>query len=180
MRVNGRVVRWGLVTALVAVPAARGQQDSVPTAPPRAAQRPHRLEAHSDVRVDEYYWLNQRDDPEVIRYLHAENAWTAAVMAHTQGLQDSLFEEIKGRIRQDDRSVAYRLDGYWYYTRFEEGRDYPIYARKRGSLDAPEELLLDVNALAEGHGFFAAAGVQVGCRPSTGSWRRRAPRDRSR
>jgi oligopeptidase B len=98
----------------------------------------------------------------VIRYLEAENAWTAAVMAHTQGLQDTLFEEIKGRIRQNDQSVPYRLDGYWYYTRFEEGRDYPIHARKRGSLEAPEEILLDVNVLAQGHGYFAAAGVQVG------------------
>ncbi|HXV90026.1 MAG TPA: S9 family peptidase [Gemmatimonadales bacterium] len=161
MRVNG-MVGWGLAMTIAAVPAAGAQQDSAPTAPPRAAQRPHRLEAHGDVRVDEYYWLNQRDDPEVIRYLEAENAWTEAVMAHTRPLQDSLFDEIKGRIRQDDRSVPYRLDGYWYYTRFEQGREYPLYARKRGSLDAPEELLLDVNLLAQGHAFFAAASVQVG------------------
>jgi oligopeptidase B len=160
---SGRMIGLGVAAALAGVPAAQGQGDTtVPTAPPRAAQRPHRLEAHGDVRVDEYYWLNRRDDPEVVRYLEAENAWTAAVMAHTQGLQDSLFEEIRGRIRQDDRSVPYRLDGYWYYTRFEEGRDYPIHARKRGSLDAPEEILLDVNLLAQGHGYFAAAGVQVG------------------
>src|SRR3970040_2386919 len=85
-------------------------------------------------------------------------------MAHTQGLQDSLFEEIKGRIRQDDRSVAYRLDGYWYYTRFEEGRDYPIYARKRGSLDAPEEIMLDGNALAQGKPFFQVMGWQISSR----------------
>ena len=162
MRMTTWTIAWGVGAALLAAPALQGQQDTAPTAPPRAAQRPHRLEAHGDVRLDEYHWLNQRDDPEVIRYLEAENVWTDAVMAHTRGLQDSLFEEIKGRIRQDDRSVPYRLDGYWYYTRFEAGRDYPIYARKRGSLDAPEELLLDANVLAEGHGFFAAAGVQVG------------------
>jgi oligopeptidase B len=165
MRVTGRIMGWSLGAVLAAAPATAqtaAQRDSAPAAPPRAEQRPHRLEAHGDVRVDEYYWLNQREDPEVIRYLEAENAWTDAVMAHTRRLQDTLFEEIKGRIRQDDRSVPYRLDGYWYYTRFEEGKEYPIYARKRGSLEAAEELLLDVNTLAAGHGFFAAAGVQVG------------------
>jgi oligopeptidase B len=165
MRVTGRIMGWSLGAVLAAAPATAqtaAQRDSTPAAPPRAEQRPHRLEAHGDVRVDEYYWLNQREDPEVIRYLEAENAWTDAVMAHTRRLQDTLFEEIKGRIRQDDRSVPYRLDGYWYYTRFEEGKEYPIYARKRGSLEAAEELLLDVNTLAAGHGFFAAAGVQVG------------------
>jgi oligopeptidase B len=165
MRVTGWIMGCSLGAVLAAAPATAqtaAQRDSAPAAPPRAEQRPHRLEAHGDVRVDEYYWLNQREDPEVIRYLEAENAWTDAVMAHTRRLQDTLFEEIKGRIRQDDRSVPYRLDGYWYYTRFEQGKDYPIYARKRGSLEATEELLLDVNTLAAGHGFFAAAGVQVG------------------
>jgi oligopeptidase B len=124
-------------------------------------QKPHRLEQHGHVRMDEYYWLNQREDTAVIRYLEAENAWTDVVMGHTKAFQDTLFEEIKGRILQNDQSVPYRLNGYWYYTRFEEGKEYPIYCRKRGSLDGAEEVMLDVNALAQGHGFYQVSGVQV-------------------
>ena len=129
--------------------------------PPTVRQIPTRLEAHGHVRIDEYYWLNQRENPEVIRYLTAENAYTDSVMAHTSAFRDTLFEELKGRIRQNDASVPYRLDGYYYYTRFEEGKEYPIYCRKRGSLTAAEEVLLDVNVLAQGHGFFAVSGVQA-------------------
>lgn len=132
-----------------------------PAAPPRAAQRPHQLTTHGHVRVDEYFWLKERTDTAVIHYLEAENAWTDAVMTHTTAFQDSLFEEIKGRILQNDQSVPYRLDGYWYYTRFEEGKEYPIYCRKHGTLQGREEVLLDVNALAQGHGFYQVTGVQV-------------------
>ncbi len=130
-------------------------------APPVAAVKPQRLEAHGQVRIDEYYWLRERDNPEVIRYLEAENAYTKAVMAHTEALQERLFEEMKGRVRQDDRSVPYRQGRYFYYTRFEEGKDYPIYARKRGSLGAPEEIMLDGNALAQGKPFFQVMGWQI-------------------
>jgi oligopeptidase B len=126
-----------------------------------ARQVPERLEIHGHVRVDDYYWLNQRDDPEVIAYLAAENEWTETVMAHTTALQEELFEEIKGRIKQDDSSVPYELDGYYYYTRFEEGLAYPIYCRREGTLEAPEEIMLDVNELAEGHEFFDVTGVRV-------------------
>ena len=152
-----------LVTSVSLTGAAAAQQNGtpVPTEPPRAAQRPHRLESNGHVRNDEFYWLNQREDTAVIHYLEAENAWTAAVMAHTTALQDSLFEEIKGRINQTDESVPYRLDGYWYYTRFEEGKEYPIYCRRPGTMQAPEEIMLDVNAMAQGHEYFAVAGVQV-------------------
>jgi oligopeptidase B len=111
--------------------------------------------------MDEYYWLKERTDTAVIHYLEAENAWTEAVMGHTKAFQDSLFEEIKGRIFQNDQSVPFRLDGYWYYTRFEEGKEYPIYCRKQGTLQGREEVMLDVNALAQGHGFYQVAGVQV-------------------
>jgi oligopeptidase B len=121
--------------------------------PPAAKVVPHELERHGDVRVDDYYWLNQRGDPEVIEYLEAENVYTEAMMAHTEGLQETLFEEIKGRIKQTDMSVPYRYRDYWYYTRMEDGKGYPIYCRKKGSMDGEEEVLLDVNALAEGHEF---------------------------
>jgi oligopeptidase B len=129
--------------------------------PPVAERRPHELVAHGHARVDDYYWMRDRDDPEVIRYLEAENAYMEAVMAHTEGLQERIFEEIRARIQEDDASVPYRLRDYWYYTRYEEGRDYPIYARKRGSLDAPEEIMLDVNELAEGHDFYQVMGMSV-------------------
>src|SRR3989442_13352649 len=109
--------------------------------PPVAAVRPHRFDEHGNVRIDQYYWLRDRDNPEVIKYLEDENAYTKSVMAHTQALQDRLFEELKGRVRQNDQSVPYRQGSYFYYTRLVEGKDYPIYARKRGSVTAPEEIL---------------------------------------
>lgn len=116
---------------------------------------------HGDERMDPYYWLRGREDPEVISYLEAENAYTDAMMAHTEDLQEALFEEITGRIQEDDTSVPYRENGYWYYTRYEEGKDYPIYCRRKGSMDADEEIMIDVNELAEGHEYFAAAGRRV-------------------
>jgi oligopeptidase B len=129
--------------------------------PPVAAVRPYRMEAHGDVRNDEYYWLRERTNPEVIQYLEAENAYTKSVMAHTEALQERLFEEIKGRVRQNDQSVPYRQGGYFYYSRFVEGKDYPILARKRGSLTAPEDIMLDGNALGAGKPFFQVMGWQV-------------------
>lgn len=129
--------------------------------PPLAAVRPHRFDEHGNVRIDPYYWLRERDNPEVIKYLQDENAYTNAVMAHTQALQDKLFEELKGRVRQDDQSVPYREGSYFYYTRVVEGKDYPLYARKRGSLDAPEEILIDGNALGQGKPFFQVMGWQI-------------------
>ncbi|MGH7539754.1 MAG: S9 family peptidase, partial [Gemmatimonadota bacterium] len=107
------------------------------------------------------YWLAERENPDVIAYLEAENAYLEAMMAHTEDLQEALFEEIKGRIEQTDLSVPFRQDDYWYYSRTEDGKQYPIYARKKGSLDAPEQVMLDVNALAEGHGFYAVSGLDV-------------------
>ena len=129
--------------------------------PPMATIEPVELEKHGHVRVDNYFWLKERDNPDVIAYLEAENAYTEAATTHTAGLRETLFEEIKGRIKQDDASVPYQKNGYFYYRRYEEGKEYPIYCRKTGSLDAPEQVLLDVNELAEGHDFFAVSSVQV-------------------
>ena len=126
-----------------------------------AKKNPETLEHHGGVRIDDYYWMNRREDPAVIEYLETENEHTAAMTAHIKELENELFEEIKGRIKQDDSSVPYKLDDYFYHTRFEEGQEYPIYARRKESLEAPEEIMLDVNALAEGHGFFAVAAVSV-------------------
>ncbi|UCC75155.1 MAG: S9 family peptidase [Gemmatimonadota bacterium] len=132
------------------IPGAAQQPE---TTPPAALIRPQPLEMHGHVRTDNYYWLREREDPEVIAYLEAENAYTEAMLAHTEAFREALFEEIKGRIKQTDLSVPFFRDGFYYYTKTEEGKDYPIYARKKGSLDAEEEILVDVNELAEGHGF---------------------------
>ena len=122
---------------------------------------PKRLEKHGHVRVDDYYWLHEQDNPEAIACLKGENEYAEKAMAHTKRLEDKLFEEIKARFKQTDMSVPYRRDDYFYYTRYEEGREYPIYARKRGSLDQPEEILLNGNVLAEGHEFFSIGGWAV-------------------
>jgi oligopeptidase B len=129
--------------------------------PPVCPIEPHQLEAHGDVRVDNYYWLRERGTPEVTAYLEAENAYTDEIMGETKDLEDELYEEIKGRIKQTDESVPYFLDGYYYYTRTEDGKSYPFYCRRPGTMDAPEELMLDVNALAEGHDHMRVRGVAV-------------------
>ena len=113
------------------------------------------------MRTDNYYWLRNRENPEVIAYLKAENAYTDTMMNHTEDLQERLFEEIKGRIKQTDISVPYQRDGYFYYTRMEVGKDYPIYCRKKDSLEGVEEVMLDANVQAEGHGFSSIGRVEV-------------------
>lgn len=129
--------------------------------PPKAAVKPVKLEKHGDVREDNYFWLRERENPEVIAYLNAENAYTDTMMMHTKGFQKDLFEEIKGRIKQTDLSVPYKRDDYYYYTRVVEGKEYPIYCRKKGSLDAPEEIMIDVNAMAEGHKYSSVGGIDI-------------------
>lgn len=129
--------------------------------PPVAAVRPHRLEKHGDVRLDNYYWLNDRDNPEVIDYLNLENDYYRKMTQAQLPLQEALFAEMKARIKEDDESVPYFYNGYWYITRFETGKDYPVYARRKGSLDAPEEILFDCNEMANGHAFFQLGGVSI-------------------
>lgn len=129
--------------------------------PPIAKTVPTTLQEHGRSRVDPYDWLSERDNPDVLAYLEEENAYARSVMAHCEQFENTVFEEIKGRIKQTDLSVPYRLDGYDYYTRYEEGKEYPVYCRKRETPDAPEEVMLDVNALAEGHEFFAVGGMVV-------------------
>lgn len=140
-----------------------GQQAYLETklSPPIAEKHPHSLTIHGDERIDPYYWMRDRSDPQVIAYLEAENAYTQAVMQHTEGLQKILYDEMLGRIKETDLSVPYRKGDFYYYTRTEEGKAYPIYCRKQGSLDADEDVLLDQNVLAEGHEFFSLGVVQV-------------------
>lgn len=125
--------------------------------PPAAQKSPHKLEIHGDVRWDDYFWLNQRGDPEVLAYLRAENAYTAAVMAHTHGLQEKLFQELKGRSEPQEESVPYRYGPYFYYYRYETGREYPIHCRKRDSSSAAVQILLDINEIAAGYDYFDVA-----------------------
>lgn len=129
--------------------------------PPIAAVRPTKLEKHGHLRIDNYYWLRERDNPEVIEYLKAENAYADAVMVPYKDLEEKLFAEMKARIKQSDLSVPYKLDDYYYYTRFEEGKEYPIYCRKRGSLEAAEEVMIDGNAMAQGQSYFAIGASAV-------------------
>ncbi len=121
---------------------------------PIAPKQDRILEMHGDRRIDPYYWMRDRDDPAVIEYLKAENAYTDAQMKHTETLQQQLYTEMLGRIQETDLSVPYRYGDYFYYSRTEEGKAYGIHCRKKGSLDAEEEILLDNNQLAEGHEFF--------------------------
>lgn len=129
--------------------------------PPVAKIVPKVLEKHGDKRIDNYYWLNERENPEVIDYLNKENEYYQKSTAHTKQLQDELFLEMKSRIKEDDSSVPYLYNGYYYITRFEKGKDYPIYARKKGSLDAKEEIMFDCNEMAKGHAYFNLSGLNV-------------------
>ena len=128
---------------------------------PLAKQIPKNLTIHNDVRDDEFYWLNNRENPEVIDYLDKENDYYNAHTAHTKNFQVSLFEEMKSRIKEDDSSVPYKYNGYWYITKFEKGKDYPIYIRKKESLTASEELLFDCNEMAKGHSYFRLVGLNI-------------------
>jgi len=129
--------------------------------PPVAKIVPHTLEKHGQVRTDNYYWLNDREDQEVIDYLNQENEYYQKMTAHTKELQENLFTETKSRIKEDDSSVPYFYNGYFYITRFEKGKDYPIYSRKKGSLDAKEEIMFDCNEMAKGHSYFNLSGINV-------------------
>lgn len=123
--------------------------------PPKAKSRPHQLEKHSDVRQDEFFWLKDRKNPEVIQYLKAENRYTDQVMKATRTLQKKLFAEMKARVKEDDSTYPVQNGDYHYYTRFEKGREYPLYARKKG-LTAAEEIIFDINKEARGHSFYSA------------------------
>ncbi|GMU87754.1 MAG: oligopeptidase B [Ignavibacteriales bacterium] len=129
--------------------------------PPAAKKVKKELTTHGHTRIDNYYWLNKREDPEVISYLEAENIYTAGMLQHTRELQEKLFEEMKGRMKQNDKSVPYRLRGFIYYTRFEEGKEYPLYCRRALHEGAPEVIMLDVNELSEGYSYYQVGAVQI-------------------
>ncbi len=130
-------------------------------APPIAEKIEKELRIHDHTRTDYYYWLNERENPKVIDYLNAENDYTQAMLNHTKPLQEELFKEIVGRIQQTDMTVPYFLNGYYYYVRYEEGKEYPVYCRKKGDLEAAEEIMLNVNELAEGHKYYKVRGLSI-------------------
>lgn len=129
--------------------------------PPVAPKIPKVLETHAHQRVDQYYWMNDRENPEIIAYLEAENAYTKSVMAPTEDFQTELFEEMKGRIKEDDQTVPYFKSGYYWYVRYEKGDEYPIYCRRRENMDAEEEIILDVNQLAAGKAYYQVGGTST-------------------
>jgi oligopeptidase B len=128
---------------------------------PACKKVPKTLSLHGDVRQDDYYWLNERENSEMLAYLTAENQYLDTMMSHLANFREKLFQEIVGRIKQTDMSVPYKDNGYWYYTRFEEGKEHPIYCRKAGSLDAAEEIMLNVNDLAKAYAYYAVANWSV-------------------
>src|SRR5258708_16927981 len=130
-------------------------------APPRAARRPKVLTKFGDRRVDPYAWLRDKASPEVIDYLHAENRYAEGVMKPLASFRDSLYDEMLARVKETDESVPYRHHGYWYYQREVEGLQYPIFCRRKGTMESPEEILLDVNELAKGHKYTAVGLIDV-------------------
>ena len=139
---------------------------------PIAEKQPTKLEKHGDVRIDNYFWMRLSDEQKVapikdaqaqkvIDYLESENSYYETVTAYTKKFQDQLFEEMKGRIKEDDSSVPYKDNGYFYITRFETGKQYPIYSRKKGNLKAKEEIMFNVNEMAKGYDYFQLGGLSV-------------------
>ncbi len=128
---------------------------------PVASQKPKVLEIHDDIRNDPYYWLNERENPEVISYLNEENHYQEQMMTHLKGFQEKLFKEITGRIKQTDMSVPFLYNGYYYITRFEEGKEYAIHTRRAKTMEAPEEIMLNVNSLAEGYDYYELGGQTI-------------------
>ncbi len=129
--------------------------------PPVAARKPKAITRHGDRRIDPYSWLRDKSNPDVFAYLDAENRYTDAVMRPLGKFRDSLYKEILSRIKETDESVPYRRHGYWYYVREVEGLQYPIYCRRKGTMDAPEEVMLDVNELAKGHAYTSVGILEV-------------------
>ena len=154
-----------LMGCVAGAPQPTDARDPTPTtpSPPVAEARPFTVLSPNGNRMDEYYWLRDdtRTDKAVLGYLEAENAYLAAMTAHTRALADRVYEETVARIQQDDATVPYRKRSYWYYTRYEAGSEHPIYARKAGTLEAAEQVMLDASELARGHGYYAVGEYAI-------------------
>ena len=167
-----KLLPFAFVLLLLSGTACNHNDPSVMNKPPVAGKKPHKLVAHGDTRIDNYYWMRLTDEQknakvpdgqtrQVLDYLHAENDYCEAVLTPVKELREKLYDEITGRIKPDDESVPYLENGYYYYTRYEKGKEYPLYCRRKGSLDAPEEVMLNANELAAGHDFFQIGGWSV-------------------
>jgi oligopeptidase B len=166
------ILAYSLFAGTIFCTSCSEKKESTGPIPPAAEKVPHELTALGNTRVDNYYWMKLTDEQKnadqkdeqtqkVINYLTAENDYLNAKMKHTEAFQEKLYNEIIGRIKQTDESVPYKKNGYWYYTRYEEGKEYPIYCRKQGTLEASEEILLNVNDLAEDHSYYSITGLTV-------------------
>src|SRR5688572_7168511 len=131
--------------------------------PPMAARKPYEVTSPNGNRQDEYYWLrdDKRENAEMLAYVKAENAYTDAMLAHIKPLEEKVYQEIIGRLQQDDSSVPYLMNGYWYFKRFEKGKEYPIFARRKETQSAPEEILLNVNEMARNQDFFDVGDIAI-------------------
>jgi oligopeptidase B len=154
-------LRFLLALALFLPSVAVVAIDPTLATPPVAKKVPHKLEQHGDVRIDDFFWIKEKTNKDVLKYLEAKNAHTAALLKPTEPFQEKLYKEFLSRIKQTDQDVPVRDRGYWYYSRTVEGKQYPIRCRKKESLDAPEEVLLDGNELAKGEKFFSFGGMRV-------------------
>ncbi|MDQ2937253.1 MAG: oligopeptidase B, partial [Acidobacteriota bacterium] len=145
-----------LFTLLALNSAGFGQSngDVTQPQPPMTDKKAKTTKIHNETLIDDYFWLREKTNPAVTAHLEAENSYAEAMMKPTAGLQEKLYKEMVGHIKETDMSVPYRWGNYFYYKRTEQGKQYPIYCRKKGSIDAPEELLLDQNELAKGFKFF--------------------------
>ncbi|MEM1081656.1 MAG: hypothetical protein AAGH65_08760, partial [Pseudomonadota bacterium] len=145
------------------VPALEQAEPAPTVVPPVAEQRPYTVSAPGGDRLDPYYWMrdDNREDPDVIAWLNGENDYLNAQLAHTESLQDTLFDEMRARIKEDDSSVPFESNGYLYYTRYEAGSEYPIYARRKGDMAGEEQIMLNVAKMAEGKDFFRVGSWSV-------------------
>ncbi|MGW9686117.1 S9 family peptidase [Flagellimonas sp. 2504JD1-5] len=139
----------------------KSKEKTMSNIPPIAKKKPTKLEKHGDRRVDDYYWMNNREDQEVLDYLNAENVYYEEMTSHTKKFQDSLFQEMKSRIKEDDTSVPYKYNGYWYITKYQTDQEYPIYLRRANNMDSVDELMFDCNEMAKDHEFFNLRGISI-------------------
>ncbi len=150
-----------LISLTFAASCQNRRKDMIALETPVVRKITKELEKHGDRRKDDYYWLNDRENPEVISYLEQENSYYNTLTSHTKDFQNLLFEEIRSRIKEDDSSVPYKKNGYWYFTRFENGKEYPIFSRRNERENASDEIIFDGNEMAKGHEYFNLGGLSV-------------------
>jgi len=158
-KIEGPIVFLGCVT--FAISCIQQNKNMTDITAPVAKKVNKELVAHDEVRIDNYYWLSDRDNEEVIAHLNLENEYYDRLTGHTHVFQETLFNEMRSRLKEDDASVPYLKNGYWYVTRYETGKEYPVYSRFKGSLDAPEEIMFNVNEMAKGHDYFNIGGISI-------------------